>query len=758
MGRPQGSTTARGMRGSLLRGLGVWSATLFFFGLTPLQAGADSITGHADLIYTRSNFVSEDPTGKQDSTESRSLIQQYSLAADKYVLPNLRLYASGIFQQSASDVVTGDEKTSSTSVLTRPFIDMTLRSSPFSAGVNYSKVTTETRAPGFPRDPLISEAYNGFFGWKPADLPSLDVMMNRMNNYDRDHTTFDTVSDRITVSSNYVPVKAVQLRYFGVITDQKDLVSGSESKTIGNEGRIDYGDRFFHDRVSLTASEDYTYSTIKNTTSSGLGTVSQQVFAVKGLALNTFDSQGQSRIPLADAQFLIDNALTTPRNDGNNIGSGLFPLDTTPRNLGLQFAVAQEVNTLDVWVYSVHDTRNPDTTQAFLSSAVAAAYTWSVYTSTDNITWSLYQSGLPAAYTPSPGAPGVGKFEITFPNTSVQYIKVIVTPLLPTAAGNEGLSFPGVYVTELQAFLSTSAALVQGQRNSKTQTTNVATKISILERPYLSYDFSYFQVQSESLFSKDRRSTMSNGLSLNHRFNTILSANAGAQRVDVKATDPNGNLVMYQYSASLMAVPLPTLQNSLSYSYSEQNSPIGRGTSQSVYMTNAADLYRGVSAYLNGGETWATDIRNQRLSSTQYSYGVTLIPRKTLTITASSSYTKTEFFFSRNDMLSIAYTPFTTLFLNASWTTIAESSRHDRLQNYNVSWSPFPGGDLIINVAYLEALQLQNNTLQKTMQESVRWNINRRMYTQTSYADSDNNSDLQRSTVRTFTAQLSVTL
>jgi hypothetical protein len=98
------------------------------------------------------------------------------------------------------------------------------------------------------------------------------------------------------------------------------------------------------------------------------------------------------------------------------------------------------------------------------------------------------------------------------------------------------------------------------------------------------------------------------------------------------------------------------------------------------------------------------------------------------------------------------------MFISASWTTQNETTHHDRLQNYAFSWSPFPGGDLVFNLAYLETVQMQNNAIQKTLQESLRWNINRTMFVQAGYADSTENSDLQRTRARTFSAELSIAL
>ncbi|HTP03670.1 MAG TPA: hypothetical protein VMM54_00765, partial [Nitrospirota bacterium] len=64
----------------------------------------------------------------------------------------------------------------------------------------------------------------------------------------------------------------------------------------------------------------------------------------------------------------------------------------------------------------------------------------------------LYQTGIPAPYVLDASRPGVGRFEITFPNVTTKYIKVVVSPLSPFAAGGQAGDFPGIYVIELQAF------------------------------------------------------------------------------------------------------------------------------------------------------------------------------------------------------------------------------------------------------------------------------------------------------------------
>ncbi|HTP06076.1 MAG TPA: hypothetical protein VMM54_13090, partial [Nitrospirota bacterium] len=96
-----------------------------------------------------------------------------------------------------------------------------------------------------------------------------------------------------------------------------------------------------------------------------------QVFAVDGLFLN---NDNLLTVPLAPSPFLVDNIVTGPSNSTNNIGSATFtasPPDLTARNIGLQFPTAMQMNTLDVWVYSVTGVTVDTAVPAFLPTPVA---------------------------------------------------------------------------------------------------------------------------------------------------------------------------------------------------------------------------------------------------------------------------------------------------------------------------------------------------------------------------------------------------
>jgi hypothetical protein len=433
--------------------------------------------------------------------------------------------------------------------VTRAYIDLTLRTPVFTAGVNYNSVTTESKALNSPTTTFKHEAYGGILGLRPEGLPSLEMVLTRSYNYDVDRALRDTVADTGSLTSRYDPTRTVQLRYQGSYSDVQDRLTNVEQTTTGNDMRIMYDDQYMRDRVAVSAYYDYSYATSEITTS-GRGTVSLQIFAVDGLFLN---SDNLLTDPLRSSPFLIDNITTSPTSAVNNIGSATFaasPPDTAARNIGLQFPTAVEMNTLNVSVYSL--TTIDPAVPAYLSTTVAESFSWAVYTSSDNLKWQLYQTGVPATYEIDPAHPGAGQFEITFPNVVTKYIKVVVRPLSPFAAGGNGRDFPGIYVTEIQAFTAKAAADVKGKASSTAQLAGLSTKVTLLKTPGLYYDFTYFYNRQESQFSTTVNTTMTNALSVQHRFNPVFSGSASVQRVD--DTSPTGNQVALQASAQILAV------------------------------------------------------------------------------------------------------------------------------------------------------------------------------------------------------------
>ncbi len=757
------SSLCRDRKAGWLNVLAVTVGATFFLGYAPEMVLAEGIYGRLNLTYAHTETTSTDSTGVSSDVSNRAFFQQYTLTADKYLYPNLKLFASGMFQKTNATSSTDGQGSWGDTTVTRPYIDLTLRTPVFAAGVNYNAVTTEQKTMNAPNTAFKSEAYGGILGWKPEGLPSWDLTLTRSYSYDENRMLQDVMSDTAYLYSRYEPSQAVRLRYQGSYIDTKDNLKDVESTTYSNDVRIMYDDQYLHQRVNVSAYYDYGYNTTDVTTS-GKGTVSFQVFAVDGLFLN---SDNLLTAPLPSSPFLVDNTMTGPTSATNNIGSATFtasPPDLTARNIGLQFPAATLMNTLDVWVFSVTGATIDTAVPAFLPDPVAGAFTWAVYTSSDNLTWGLFQTGVTAPYVLDPSRPGVGRFEITFPNVVTKFIKVVVSPLSPSAAGGQARDFPGIYVTELQAFNTTLAANVTGTTTAKSQSGALSANVVLLKTPSLYYNFSYFFNNSESRFSTTRSSTMSNGLSVQHQFNPVFSGNAQVQRVD--DSSPTGDRVILRVGAQFTAVPLRTLSHSLGFSSATEQSPTGRSKTTAVTLANTAELYRNITAFLNGGWSNNYSETDQKIESTYYSGGINLIPIETLNITLSSGGNKSDLSgggvpdfttTSRNNELDVSYYPFRTLYLAASWSVRKGSGQStDRIANYTLNWSPFPGGDLVFNFSYYETQRALDNSIDKSYIPSIRWNINKRTFVTASYNSTTSTSIFGHSTTRLYATSLNM--
>jgi hypothetical protein len=737
---------------------------LFFFWFAPVTASAEGLSGRMSFVYATTDSTSTDNfTGTTTDFSSRAIAQQYSLTADKFLYPNVRLFASGLFQKTDATSSTNGQGTWGDSTVIRPYIDLTLRTPVFAAGVNYNAVTTETKTLNAPTMTLKHEAYGGILGMKPEGLPTLDMVLSRSYSYDENRVLQDIVTDSVSLYSRYDPTKTVRLRYQGSYSDTQDRLKNVDNKTTGNDMRIMYDDQYLRDRISVSTYYDYANSTTE-ITSSGKGTVNFQVLAVDGLSLN---SDNLLTDPLRSSPFLIDNTMTGPTNAANNIGSATSaasPPDTAARNIGLQFPTATEMNTLNVWVYSVTGATVDIAVPAYLPAPVAGSLTWAVYTSNDNLNWRLYQPGMPAPYEIDVSRPGVGRFEITFPNVVTKYIKVVVSPLSPFAAGGQGREFPGIYVTELQAFTARPAADVTGKFSSSTQLAGLSTKVILLKTPGLNYDFSYFYNKQESQFSTTLYTTMANALSVQHRFNPVFYGSAQVQRVD--DSSPAGDQVTLQAGGQIVVVPLRTLSHTIGVSSSTIQRSTGRSKSNAATLTNTAELYPNINAFLNGGLSSNISETDQKMDSRNYSAGINLIPIQTLNITLSSGGQTSDLSgggvpdstqSTRSNEISASYYPVPALYLFASRSVRSGSGQaNDRLTNYGLNWAPFAGGDLVFNYSYFETRRAFDNSIDKSSIPSLRWNITRKAYATIAYNSTQNTSNIGQSTTRIESASFNV--
>ena len=276
------------------------------------------------------------------------------------------------------------------------------------------------------------------------------------------------------------------------------------------------------------------------------------------MSIQVFPSEGRSLLSDTLITGALDLNASLVNGDltmGSGINIGLVPLggDTRARHVGLGFSSVTEMNNLLVWI------------NRELPAEIASRFVWEVYVSSDNFNWSLLKAG-----TIYPFGAFENRFEIDFPNVTTRYIKVVVRPLAPAPPIPPSFTNPeNILITEIQAF---SKKLAEGAKEetfvSTSQTSNTSLRYRVSDSPLLYYDFSYFYTKNDA--SDQETSSLSNGLTLNHRLTRILSATARIARED--GTEQDEKRIAYVYNGALTATPLRTLTNSLVFSGRERGS------------------------------------------------------------------------------------------------------------------------------------------------------------------------------------------
>ena len=693
-------------------------------------AVADGIGGYLELNYNHARTDTEDETGVNTKTETGSFNQLYNIALNRAFFPNLFLNAGGTFENTDIRSIVDDDLSKFSTTTIRPFIDLTLKNPLFTAGGMYNIREVKTSGTDSDQMTRVNENYSAVFGWKPAELPSIDIRFDTTNLYDKDRDIQDTANDFLSLVSRYVPeygpLKGLEVRYQPTYMKTNDRLDDVVTTIMTHNGRLTFSDTFFNRRVALYTSYNIAHTETEITTSSTTGEILTQLFPFSGLsAIDDTPDEGA----LNENTELIDGNLAA--GAGVNIGRG----DTKPRNMGLDFVTAADVNIIYVWI------------NRELPFQIANSFSWDIYTSPDNRNWTLF-STVPAAVFGS----FQNRFEINFPNVKTRYIKVVTSPLSPAeAALSPGFADPeNISVTEVQAFLKTSSSEID--KNYHDSTTNhiynLDIRTRILDAPALFYEFSYYLTKAASSFTD---TTLSNGLSVSRSFGNDVTTHARVTREDTVQQDENG--VSYLCNASVTAHPLPTLSHTINYSGEFEKTGDERENSNSISFNNSAELYKGININLNGGVGFQRRNSGENTRNRAFSFGSGIVPHQRLTIDLYYSnedtketggnqdiYNKTE-----RETLSMSYKPFDTVYLLVSFERIKQTDIDTKdLIDYGINWSPFPDGSLQFTFSYDENLASdgEKTTL---ISPNMRWNISRRTYLELSGQSLKTESDVETS-------------
>jgi hypothetical protein len=709
--------------------------------VTDAQGLFQGISGSLEYNYTFFDSETRDVFGNKTETKSHNHNPRFTLNIDTKIYPNLRLHAGGIGETNISDGRIDDIDTKTTVTRFRPYVDLTLQTPLYTAGMGYIRREERTKVEDSPSVTLVNEEYNGILEWRPDGFPSSRLYLKRTNRFDEREQFQDTKEDSLQLISKYAH-KGLDLYYRGTYMHTLDDITDLDTKQQVHAGRVTYADAFFDKRVSLQTNYNVTYQQTE-TDSKGRGTVQFPIFPFAGLFSIDPTPGDSTDVPMLPNPALIDGALAT--SSGIDIGLPAIGEPTDPRNIGLDLLNVTKINQLLVWI-DRDLSSNP---------TIANSFSWQIWTSSDNLTWALF-----ATISPAPFGPFQNRFELNFSNVNTRYIKVVVSPLSPAVPGAAG--FPDILVTELQAFVSRPAEDVERKTRDASHTYNLDARTRIFDAPLLFYELNYFLNRVEP--SSEQRYNLSNALSVNHRLTRML---VGSARVGVEnGEERDERRLAYVYNASLIADPLRTLRHSLVLS--GRNEEIGGrpNDNYSAILYNTAQLYNGIDVNLSGGVNFRKQETDEKTRDFIINLGANIVPHQAVVFVLNYSDRISKWWggereggsdYRRILNMSVNYNPFRTLNLFASWEIIAERDQDtETTQNYAFNWSPFPDGALQFNFSYDENLRSEDNLKERILTPSIRWNITKRSYLDVSYQITRSKSDLQETDSKFLSTNLKI--
>ena len=724
---------------------GIACAAMLSVGVLPKPVWGDgileSISGNSETNYSFVSTKTTDAAGNTTKTGSHNYSEKFNLNINHNIFPNLNLNAGGTFEKDISDPTNEEVARKTELTRLRPFVWLTLRDPVYNASIGYDLKEDSLKTAGLPKTTLIQEDYNALFDWKPDGFPWTKINFIRTNTHDEPRSTQDTQKDFVLLKSQY-NYQGLDASYTCTYLNTRDKILDSESTQWSNEGRLSYATTLFNGRTSVSTDNRLNVTTI-DTIKAGQGQISAPVFSSAGLSAL---SDTPVSVTLAQNPGLIDGNLVA--SAGLNIGSSTGG-NTQRRNIGLDLLTPVEVNSLLVWV-------DTDLSQ---NIAIANSFSWDIYTSADNLNWTL------AATVPfAPFGPFLNRFEIDFPTVRARFIKAVTRPL-PVSVLN-ALNFPNILVTEIQAFLNTPAQNLKGSTTQVFQNYNLDIRTRLFDTPLLYHDFNSNYSEQEP--NGQRRYNVSNGLFFNHQLTPILASSANAS-VEFGSEGDKARIA-YLYYASLLANPLRTLSNSLVFSGNHQDIGGLVSRTNSVTLYNSAQVYKGIDANLNLGLNFTSQDQETggslKRTDAFVNLGTNITPRSDLTFTANyfgrKSYLSGETAATSPDTtenrldLGVSYTPFRTLFLSASVSLVSQPNTKSTVQqNYGLNWAPFPDGNLQFSFFYNENRFPDRSRI---IQPTLRWYLGakRRSYLDVSYQISNTDSAGQKTDTRVISTTLKI--
>ncbi len=720
---------------------GIIGVLSFVLAMVLLQgaAHADILNGSVELLTQNGDSKTTDATGLTTDAKFRSLLQRYNLQFNSLLAPQVNLRAGLRAEKQISNNDGDNGNFRSTTTLLIPSVALTLANPFFTAGAGY-EVRDETDESGGTSTRTFRDTTNTFLGFRPEGLPTLDLLYVGTKWYDRDHKTLDRDENMIQLGSTYKPVKSVQLNYSAVDDDLRDHLTLSDTRSLTQNARVGYTDRFFDDRWYLASDYNVSRQDAELTIGSVSGTIRLQLFPIAGLSsINDTPQLGALSVNAA----LIDGNLTV--SSGINIGQ--LPSQTgdiRQRNIGLDFGTQTAVSTLYVWV------------DRPLPSVVANSFSWDVYYSPDNQNWFLAQTVAPANF-----GQFDNRFEISFAGVTARYVKVVTRPLSVAVVPPLGFDVSNIFITEVQAFLDQPVVQAPGKKIKtvvQADAVDLNSRFHIIrtDRHSLLYDLYYRGSRFESAGQPAATaSTLTNALNAYEKFSRVFSGSAKIMMEN--DTFPNKSKETYtDTEASLMAAwnSLRKLGHALTVTAKQEtwkslDQTRDTGTAS---LTNTAEVYQGVTAYLSVIKNLVsteTGSASGRGDDTLASLGTDITPHRALTINMSYSWQESIQQGSatsvsvlgatgrrtKSTFASAAYNPFSSLYLFGTIQRTEETGKPTITStSLNGSWATqVTGGALEFRLIYTETSDSVDNSKTRTYGPYAKYRMNIRASLEAAY-------------------------
>jgi len=683
---------------------------LFFHGLLAQKVCADDISLNGEITYQNLDSTTTNKiTGEKFDSDAYLFLQQYNLNLSKTIYPYLTFETGTLFELNETTNRSEGSKIETDQRILKPFVELRLDNPIYQASLQYTRTEIHESTTNTPNTEDSRDEYDALFGWRPVDLPDVVLRYSYTHTYD-DPETVDLVDKLLTVESNYTAWRKLRLNYFYSRTETDNRLTSFDTLEQVHFGRAEYSDNFWDGRLFFDTSYRINYNIFEFS-----GAPSAQAPLLRFQGLFSLDNTPQDGPALTVNNALVDGNLTA--STGIDIGLGGDELTLT--NIGVDLGSSVEVNEIEIWV----DRR--------LTDPVANSFSWSVYTSPDNTNFSTWT--LVATVSPAPFGTFDNSFSISFSAVNTRFIKVVTRPLSPTVPGAP--SFPNIFVTEMQAFGTVAGASFQEKQKNIDWTYDLNLRAKVTDKTTLGYNF-FYNFRDQDPISNER-TELSNTLSLNHIFNEIFSTAARLNRTDTK--EENGvDIVEHNYSLSMKGAYLPTFDQTLTFSGRSENAEDDSSDNVSVILRNNARLYRGWSALLDLGYNWDRPAGSDETDqSILLRAGTNFVPNQMLTI--NLDYLQREIIEPEKDSrydftVEAFFVPTAALSFNARFNIVDRTGSETRtLQNYVVSWSPFPEGALQFLFTYNETLESVENRRDTTIGPGLSWTISNHFFLEAFY-------------------------